>query len=443
LAGARHAVVIGGGAIGVCSAYYLSLAGWRVTLVERGEIGRGCSYGNACLIVPSHSHPLPAPGVVAQGLRWMARRDSPFYIRPRLDPAVFRWAWQFRRYCTAQAAHRGFEALLRLSRASLQLFDELARSQDLEFFFRRAGLLHVYVTGEGFAAARHEQEALEAAGFRTRLLPAGEVREFEPALGGRTGGSPFVGQTGGGPFDGPVRGGLFIEGEAHADSYEFVQAMAAACARRGVTVLTGQTVARVRTSQGRVASVLVEPSANADALDAEELPADVVVLAAGSWTPTLAATLGIRIPLQPAKGYSCTIDAYEGMPAVPVLIAERRVIITPLAHRVRFGGTLELGGFDLTIDRVRYGAVVRAAREVLREPPPMHREEAWCGLRPLTPDGLPVIDRAAAVGGVIVATGHAMLGFTQAPMTGKLVAELAGGLPPSVSIEPFRLNRFA
>ena len=426
----RHAVVIGGGAIGVCSAYYLSLAGWQVTLVDRGEIGRGCSYGNACLIVPSHSHPLPAPGVVAQGLRWMTRRDSPFYIRPRLDPAVFRWAWQFRRYCTAEAAHRGFEALLHLSRASLQLFDELARSADLEFFFRRTGLLHVYVTGEGFAAARHEQEALEAAGFRTRLLPSGDAREFEPALGGPA-------------LDGPVRGGLFIEGEAHADSYGFVQAMAAACERRGVEVLTGQTVSRVRTSQGRVASVLVEPSADDDALNAEELPADVVVLAAGSWTPGLAATLGIRIPLQPAKGYSCTIDAFEGMPAVPVLIAERRVIITPLAHRVRFGGTLELAGFDLNIDRVRYGAVVRAAREVLREPPPMQREEAWCGLRPLTPDGLPVIDRAADIDGVIVATGHAMLGFTQAPITGKLVAELADGRPASVPIEAFRLDRFA
>lgn len=419
----RHAVVAGGGAIGVCSAYYLSLAGWRVTLVERSEIGRGCSYGNACLIVPSHSHPLPAPGVFGQALRWMGRRDSPFYIRPRLDPALLRWAWQFRRYCTPEAARRGFDALLRLSRASLQLYEELAHSTD--FFFRRQGLLHVYVSDAGFAGARREQEELGHAGFRARLLSREEAREFEPALGDR------------------LRGALFIEGEAHADSYRFVRALAAACEERGVRVLERQAVARVHVTGGRARSVIVEPASPAEAGDAEELQADVVVLAAGAWTSALAAPLGIRIPLQPAKGYSCTIDAQGGVPAVPVLIAERRVIITPLGDRVRFGGTLELAGFDLGIDRVRYEAVARAAREVLREPPPMRGEDAWCGLRPVTPDGLPVIDRARGVEGIIVAAGHAMLGLTQAPITGKLVAELAGGLPPSVAVEPFRLDRFA
>lgn len=421
----RRAVVIGGGAIGVCSAYYLSLAGWQVTLVDRGEIGRGCSYGNACLIVPSHSHPLPAPGVFGQALRWMGRRDSPFYIRPRLDLGLLRWAWQFRRYCTHDAARRGFDALLRLSRASLQLYEELARSAAFDFFFRRQGLLHVYVSDAGFAGARHEQEELEHAGFRARLLSGEEAREFEPALGDR------------------VRGALFIEGEAHADSYGFVRALAAACEKRGTRVLERRALVSIHATGGRVRSVVVEPASRAEAVDAEELQTDVVVLAAGAWTPALAAPLGIRIPLQPAKGYSCTIDAHEDIPAVPVLIAERRVIITPLGDRVRFGGTLELDGFDLGIDRVRYGAVVRGAREVLRQPPPMRGEDAWCGLRPVTPDGLPVIDRARGVEGIIVAAGHAMLGLTQAPITGKLVAELAGGLPPSVAIEPFRLDRFA
>jgi D-amino-acid dehydrogenase len=419
----RQAVVVGGGAIGVCAAYFLNRSGWQVTLVERGEIGRGCSYGNACLIVPSHSHPLPGPGVFGQALRWMARRDSPFFIRPRPDPALLRWVWQFRRHCTAAAARRGFEALARLSRASLRWYEELAGT--LPFFFRCQGLLHVYVSEAGFAGARHEQEELEQAGFRTRLMSRAEAREFEPALGDR------------------VCGALFIEGEAHADSYGFVRALAGACPARGVRVLEHRTVVHVRHSDGRVRSVVVEPTSPTVGGGSDEIPAEVIVLTAGAWTPSVAARLGIRIPMVPAKGYSCTIDAAEGMPAVPVLIAERRVIITPLGERLRFGGTLELAGFDLAIDRVRYGAVVRAAREVLRDPPSMRGEEAWCGLRPVTPDGLPVIDRARGIEGLIVATGHAMLGLTQAPITGQLVAELADGRPPSVAIEPFRLDRFA
>lgn len=272
----RRAVVIGGGPIGVCSAYYLSLAGWQVTLADRGEIGRGCSYGNACLIVPSHSHPLPAPGVFGQALRWMGRRDSPFCIRPRLDLGLLRWTWQFRRYCTPEAARRGFDALLRLSRASLQLYEELARSAAFDFFFRRQGLLHVYVSDAGFAGAPREQEELEDAGFRTRLMSGEEAREFEPALGDR------------------LRGALFIEGEAHADSYGFVRALAAACEKRGTRVLERRALVSIHAPAGRVRSVVVEPASRAE--------------------------------------------------AVPGLIAERHVIITPLGDRVRFGGTLELAG---------------------------------------------------------------------------------------------------
>lgn len=131
--------MIGGGAIGVASAHYLQRSGWEVTLIDRGEIGHGCSYANSCLIVPSHSRPLPGPGVLGQALRWMRRRDSPFYLRPRLDPGLLRWAWQFRRFCRPEAAEHGFQALLALSRASLALFEELAQTPGLDFFYQRKG----------------------------------------------------------------------------------------------------------------------------------------------------------------------------------------------------------------------------------------------------------------------------------------------------------------
>ncbi len=401
----------------MASAYFLSQSGWQVTLVEQGQIGRGCSYANAGLIVPSHSHPLPGPGVIRQALRWMLRKDSPLYVRPQLRPGFFSWAWQFRRFCREDAAERGFHALLGLSRAGLALHDTLAQTLLPGFVYQRGGLLHAYLSEAGAAGARGEAAALKRSGFAVRILPRDEVHAFEPALHPR------------------VRGGLFIEGEAHGDCFGYVSAMAAAMAARGARIVTGRRVSRLCVRNGRAAVVTAEPSS-------EEIPGDLVVLAAGSWTPSLAATVGIRIPLEPAKGYSCTIDGYPGAPTVPVLLPEKRVIITPLGGRLRFAGTLELAGQNLTLDRTRYQAVVNGARQALRISPPLEHEEPWCGLRPVTPDGLPIIDRAPGVGNLIIATGHAMLGYTQSPITGKLVAELANGLAPSVPLEAFRLSRF-
>jgi D-amino-acid dehydrogenase len=403
----------------MASAYYLQRAGFSVTVVDRGEVGRGCSYANACLIVPSHSEPLPGPGVIGQSLRFLLSRTSPFYIRPRVDPSLGAWIWQFRKYCNREAAERGFEALLELSRASLALYEELTKTKEADFYFRRDGLLEIYLTERGFENARGSCETMERHGFPAKLLSRDEALAFEPAL------SPNL------------KGGLFIESEAHGFSFGYVQALARTVEARGGRIAVRRPVSRLLLDRGRVKGVRIgEPP------DEEDLDSDVVVLAAGAWSKRLAEAAGISIPLQPAKGYSATVDLFEGAPRLPVLIKERRVIVTPLGDRVRFGGTLELAGFDSSIDRARYGAVVRAAREALASDFPMRNEEPWCGWRPLTPDGLPIIDRAKNFEGLAVATGHAMLGFTQSPMTGKLVAELASGKAPSIPLEPFRLDRF-
>ncbi|MBI2237295.1 MAG: FAD-dependent oxidoreductase, partial [Actinobacteria bacterium] len=201
----------------------------------------------------------------------------------------------------------------------------------------------------------------------------------------------------------------------------------------GVRIVENRPVRRVLVRGGRARGVLA---------DGEELRADVVVLAAGAWTPALSAPLGLRLPIEPATGYSCTVASFPGAPRLPIMVEERHVAVTPLGDRVRFGGTLELAGFRTSPDRVRYDAVVRAGREALAGPVPLEREEAWYGFRPLTPDDLPAIGWAPKVEGLIVAAGHGTLGFTQSPITGKLVAELAAGRPPSVELEPFRPDRF-
>ncbi len=416
---AGRAIVIGAGAIGMASAYYLQRSGFAVTVVDQGEVGRGCSYGNSCLIVPSHSEPLPGPGVIGQALRFLLSRTSPFYVRPRFDRELASFFWRFRRHCNREAAERGFEALVGLSRASLELYEELTAAKEADFYFQRNGLLEVFLTDRGIERGRRARELMFEHGFSARLLSRDEALAFEPAL------SPTI------------RGGLYIEREAHGLSFGYVEALARTVERRGGKVVTRRPVAGFRIEGGRVRGIRMgEPP------DQEEIESDLVVLAAGSWSKRLAEAAGIALPLQPAKGYSSTVDAFEGAPRTPVLIKERRVTVTPLGNRVRFGGTLELAGFDSSIDPVRYGAVVKTAREALKADFPMKNEEAWCGLRPLTPDGLPVIDRAPGLEGLIVAAGHAMLGFTQSPMTGKLVAELANGEAPSLPLAPFRLDRF-
>jgi D-amino-acid dehydrogenase len=403
----------------MASAYYLQRAGFAVTVVDQGDVGRGCSYGNCCLIVPSHSEPLPGPGVVGQALRFLLSSTSPFYVRPRLDPALAAFCWRFRKHCNRESAERGLEALVGLSRASLALYQELTASKEADFFFRSEGLLEVYLTERGAGLAPRGRELMVQQGFPARLLSRDEALAFEPAL------SPAV------------RGGLFIESEAHGHSFGYVEALARTVEGRGGRIVTRRPVASLRIQDRRVKGVRIGEPPNE-----EEIESDVVVLAAGSWSRRLGQAAGVAIPLQPAKGYSSTVDAFEGAPRVPVYVKERRVVVTPLGDRIRFGGTLELAGFDSTIDRARYDAVLKAARETLKGDFPMRNEEAWCGFRPLTPDGLPIIDRARNLDGLIVATGHAMLGFTQSPMTGKLVAELASGETPSLPLEPFRLDRF-
>ena len=410
------ALVVGGGGIGVASAYYLARDGWSVTLLDRGELGRGCSYGNSCLVVPSHSEPIPGPGVIGQAIRWMARRDSPFYVHPSLDPGRLRFFWEFRKHCNAHAAEAGFRALLGLSRASIELYEELLSDGATDFFFERRGLLEVFLSDAGLEQGRRAVAALTEEGFDSRMLTADEAVELEPAL------APGI------------RGGLFTEGEAHGYSYGYLRSLAETTRKLGVRIETARGVETIRTEKGHARGVTLD--------DGERLDADIVVLAAGAWSGELAGSLGIDLPMQPAKGYSATIDTFDGAPSLPILVKERRVIVTPLDGRVRFGGTLELMGFDSTVHGERYRAVIQGGRDVLRVDPPLVNEEPWSGLRPVTPDGLPVISRAETVEGLIVATGHAMLGFTQSPITGKLVAELASEKAPSVPIDAFRLDRF-
>jgi D-amino-acid dehydrogenase len=411
------AVVVGGGAIGVACAYELRVSGWDVTLVERDELGRGASYANAGLIVPSHSQPLNAPGAVREGLRHMLRRGSPFRIRPGTAPSLAGWLWRFARTSSAEHAARGYALMAELGRASLDRYDELFRAGEAEGSYRRTPLLHAYLSEEAVLASRAEAEELESAGFPVRLLDGDEARDLEPALGPA------------------VRGALVVEDQASGDCFAFVRSLAASFERLGGRILRHRPVFRIAAPSRVVAGVLLGSPG-------DRIRSDLVVLANGAWAPRLAKEIGIRLPIVPARGYSTTVPLSEAAPRIPVMLEERRVILNPIGDRLRFAGTLEFAGYDAPPDPVRQRAVVNGGQEVLATPVDTAGAEEWSGLRPLSVDGLPIIGRAPRIEGLIVAAGHGMLGYTQAPITGKLVAEIASGDPTSLDVEQYRVDRF-
>jgi D-amino-acid dehydrogenase len=407
-------MVIGGGVIGVCCAYYLARSGRTVALMEKGEIARGCSYGNACLITPSHAVPLPAPGVVAQALRWMFKEDSPLLIRARPDIRLFGWMLRFARYCTAAHVERGIPVLRDLCRASLDLFLELARAENLQFHFERRGSLYVNSTDAGFEKNRQTAALLTRYGFESRVLTGREAHALEPALVEN------------------LPGAVYYPEDAHGDSYLFVTCMADLLPRLGVALHTETSLKGFTAGKNGLSVVTTRGT----------FSTKDVVLAAGSWTPQLAQPLGVDVPIQPGKGYSVTIRKPECSPLIPVTHQEKKVLATPIGNRLRFAGTMEFAGMDLRMNDVRADAALRGAREILQPIGEPQDVERWCGLRPCTPDGIPIIGRLPQQPNVYIACGHGMLGYTMGPITGKIVSEMIAGKKVSFPEEPLSLGRF-
>lgn len=400
----------------MCSAYYLARSGRRVVLIEREEICSGCSYGNACLISPSHAVPLPAPGVIKQALKWMLNEDSPLLIRTRLDPPLLTWLLRFAQNCRIGPVLRGIPVLRDLCRASMVLYEELVREENLEFHFERRGTLYVNSTDVGFDKAKREAELLVRHGFEVKVLTGREAHEVEPA----------VVET--------VRGAIYYPEDAHGDCYLFVIGLGLLLPRLGVAVHTGTSVAGLLVNGQKEIRV----TTNRGVFKAKDL-----VIAAGSWAPKLTRLLGVTVPIQPGKGYSVTIRKPECSPKIPVAHQEKKVIVTPIGNRLRFAGTMEFAGMDLRMNDARAEAALRAGQQVLNPIGDPVDIERWSGLRPCTPDGIPIIDRIPRHPNVYLACGHAMLGYTMGPITGKLVTKMVAGARLSLPAGPLRLSRFS
>ena len=377
--------IVGGGAIGACCALELARRGARVTLYERGPgLAAGCSAGNAGLICPSHSNPIANPTSLRNGLRWMWKRDSPFYLRPR--PGVLPWLARFA--LASRHSEAGAAAIRELSDASLEQHAELG--SELGTSFERTGTLNVYETLEGVEAeARHAARS----GLPFEVFDEAGTHELEPALVG------------------PVAGSVRYPREGRVDPRRFVETIGRAAAEAGVEIRTGAEVRSL-----------------------DELQAETVVVAAGAWSREL-----VRLPLEGGKGYHIDFERSDDDPRIPSWVQETWTIATPLPDRLRLSGTLELAGLDLSISTRRVEKIREGGDRWFRGLSGRPVLETWAGLRPCLPDGLPAIGR---LGKTVVATGHAMKGVALAPVTGRLVAQLVAGEEPDHDLAPFRPDRF-
>ena len=406
-------IVVGGGAVGVCVALELARRSIQTTLVEREHsLGLACSAGNMGLICPGHSAPIATPKALRVGLRSLLDAEGPLHLRPR--PALLGWLSRYVWACRPRNAERSTNTMRDVSDLSLRLHAELA-AEGLHDTFVQRGLLSVAESEAGLSVVTDEAKANEAAGLDTQVLDGKELRKLEPALASH------------------VVGGAYYPTEAHCDSLRFVESVGRAAADAGATIQTGVEVLQ-----------LVRKGDAVTGVETTEGPqrADAVVLAGGSWSGQLGATAGVHVPVQGGKGYHLEVAPGDGDPVIPAILFEARTAATPLDGRIRLGGTLELAGLDLSVSRRRVEAIrVAACRgyPALAGRPVRH---VWRGLRPCSPDGVPIVGPANEVTGLLLATGHTQMGLALAPITGRLIAERVAGEPPSYDLRALSPSRF-
>ena len=410
-------LIIGGGAIGICCAYYLSKLGKTITLVERNQICSGSSYGNAGLIVPSYSIPLAAPGVISRALKWMFRPQSPFYIKPRPDRHLLAWLWKFRGACNKRHQRRSIPVLHQLHAASLDMFDDLAKIEEMDFALEKKGLLELFHTRKGLDDGAKDIRLLQEFAIENRILQKRELKEFIGEI--RT----------------TAVGGAYLPHDAHLIPDRFVKQLARHIEKKGGRILTSCEALDFETSGRHVTSIKTTRG---------DILAEEIVIAGGAWSAKLARRLQLKLYMQPAKGYSITFKRPAVCPSLPVTLAEARVVLTPMAETLRIAGTLELAGFDQSINLGRVQAILKAVQAYLPDinPDALELIEIWQGLRPCSPDGLPYLGRAPRYDNVIIATGHGMLGISLAPISGKIVSQLASNQKPSQVTAALSVDRF-
>jgi len=411
----KNVIVIGGGVIGLCSAYYLSKAGHKVTVIDQSTMDFGASYVNAGYLTPSHIMPLAAPGVVKQGIKWMFNSASPLFIKPRLNASFLDWAWAFNKSCTTVNIDRSIKAIKDINLWSADLFSEIRASEKFGFQLENKGLFILCQTEAMLQEELHIARIASEEGLDVKHLTEEEVRKIEPNVKMNSIGT------------------IHYKCDWHTTPHEFMTEMCQYLVENGVTFYKNEKVVDLETSDGKITTISTQN---------QIFQADEFVLAAGSWSNLLSKKLGIKIRLEAGKGYRINSEENIGI-TVPAILAEAKVAVTPMNGFTRFAGTMEIAGINHDINPVRVAAIAKAAHAFY---PDLHiseaeKQQAACGLRPVSPDGRPYIGKSSKCENLTIATGHAMMGWSMAPATGKLVSEIISNKQTSMDISPFHPDR--
>jgi D-amino-acid dehydrogenase len=414
----KRVLVVGGGVVGLCVAYWCAHKGHRVVVIERGAPERdGCSFANAGMVVPSHFVPLASPGVVQLGLRWMWNPESPFHVEPRFSADLLDWGWKVWRAATREHVERAAPVLRDLHLASRACFEEWAARWNNAFELVEKGLVVLCRTEHGLAEETRVADHAQRLGVPAEVLGAAQVAALEPGIRMA------------------VAGGVYFPRDAHLTPARLMAALQRETRRMGVELQHGTELRGWRVDKERIGAVHTSGG---------PLEADEFVLCSGIWSTELARQLGLRLPMQAGKGYSLTLASPPALPRLCAILSEARVAVTPMGSALRFGGTMEITGIDEGINPARIRGIVKSAGAYFPEVTPAHFESASVrtGLRPCSPDGLPYIGRFGRFANLATATGHAMMGVSLAPITGKLIAEILSDERPSCAIEALSPDRY-
>lgn len=421
----KKIVIVGGGIIGLCSAYYLQQQGYEVHVLEKGDFDNGCSSGNAGMVVPSHFIPLAAPGMMGLAMKWMFNPESPFSVKPRLDKGLWNWIWQFYRSATAAHVKKAAPVLMALNLESRRLYEDFASF--LSFGFQKKGLFMLCKTEKGFKEEQDIAYHAHAMGMEANILSADEAQRMDPGV----------------ELD--VAGAVHFPMDAHLTPNAFLSALYTHLREKGVVFHHQQSITNIQWEGRQITGV---------GTDDRLFEADEFVVASGAWSSAMVKSLQANIPMLAGKGYSVMVLEPSVQPSICAIMTEARVTLTPMLHGVRFAGTMEMipagnrtmemVGPDESVNQRRLQGIFKAIPQYYSQfrSQDFNSLKVWSGLRPCSPDGLPYIGKLRHYDNLTIATGHSMMGLSLGPVTGKLVSQVIAGEEPAIDLTLLNPDRF-
>jgi len=411
----KNIIIIGGGIIGLCSAYYLQKEGHQVTIVDQSNMDNGASYVNAGYLSPSHLVPLSAPGVMKKGLKWMLNPASPLYIKPRLDADFIKWTLAFNKSCNANHVEKAIPAIKGITLLTQDLFDDIKHEEGFSFHYEKKGLLMLCQTDKMLEEEIETAHIAKREGLDASEISMEELKILEPNTTLN------------------VKGATYYKCDSHTTPQEFMTEVKAHLKAVGVQFFSNEKVEDLIIKNRKIEAVKTKN---------QTIKADEFVLAAGSWSSILSKKLGLKLLLQAGKGYRINTTQKTGI-TIPSILAEAKVAVTPMNGFTRFAGTMEIAGINDNINRVRVETIAKAANNFYPDVTLTQKEknDVASGLRPVSPDGLPYIGKSSKCDNLTIATGHAMMGWSMGPATGKLVSEVISNKKTILNLSPFHPDR--